>query len=73
MFAKRLFSVKQPKAYYQSEPYLNYLDAAEKTFLSQKYVGTHISLTSRVGGYDSDVPLERRANQGNIVRSQGYQ
>jgi hypothetical protein len=40
MFAKRLFSVKQPKAYYQSQPYLNYLDPSEKTFLTQKYVGT---------------------------------
>ncbi len=36
--AKRLFSVKQPKAYYQSEPFLNFMDPLEKSFLSQKYV-----------------------------------
>lgn len=30
---KAAFSVKQPKAYYKSQPYLNFLDAEEKSFL----------------------------------------
>ena len=39
MFARRGFAVgKRPQAYYQSEPFLNYIDAKEKSFLEQKYV-----------------------------------
>ena len=33
----RLFG-STPKAYYQSQPYLNYMDANEKSFLEQKYL-----------------------------------
>ena len=33
----RLFGTT-PKAYYQSQPYLNYMDANEKSFLDQKYL-----------------------------------
>lgn len=59
MFAKRLFSVKQPKAYYQSQPYLNYLDANEKEFLGQKYVTREpLGLTPTVDRYDTHVQDE---------------
>lgn len=65
----RLFSsstVKQPKAYYQSQPYLNYLDPTEKEFLTQKYVRT----IQRVIVKQLDMIQLFRKRQGEEIKEQ---
>lgn len=68
---KRFFtsSLRQPKAYYQSEPFLNFLDPNEKSFLSQKYVTTPLISSLLLARHDPLVPhAHPRRHQGNRLR-----
>jgi hypothetical protein len=56
MFARRGFAVgKRPHAYYQSEPFINYIDAKEKSFLDHKYVKSNLSQIK--GGSNSAIQV----------------
>ena len=56
MFGRRGFAVgKRPHAYYQSEPFINYIDAKEKSFLDHKYVKSNLSQIK--GGPDSAIQV----------------
>jgi len=66
MFPRRAFVLsKRPAAYYQSEPYLNFLDPKEKSFLGQKYVRA-AHLDSVVDRPDTIVQEFKRGNNSDL-------